>query len=267
MEAAQPLLRWAGSKRQIVPLLAKYWSGEFKRYVEPFAGSACLFFHLAPRVALLGDINAELLSTYQSVKLRYSEVSKLLCKMPKGEREYYKVRALRPEGLSSVARAARFIYLNRYCFNGLYRTNGNGDFNVPYGGRGSGSIPSAETLKRISLLLKRATLINEDFEKVLDRVTHGDFVYMDPPFSVCDRRVFKEYGSKVFGWKDIIRLRKRLVGLAEGRIPFVVSYIRSEEAEYLAKGFKVSSVSVRRNISGFLESRVKCQELLISNPA
>ena len=267
MEAAQPLLRWAGSKRQIVPTLAQYWNDDFKRYVEPFAGSACLFFHLAPRTALLGDINSELLSTYRHVRIQHQEVSKLLRKMRKSEREYYRVRSLQPDRLSSAKRAARFIYLNRYCFNGLYRTNANGGFNVPYGGRGSGSLPSPEALQRASRLLKRATLINGDFERVLDRVKPGDFVYMDPPFSVSDRRVFKEYDASVFEWKDIIRLRHRMDRLAKAGIPFVVSYVQSQEAEYLAKGFNVSAVSVRRNISGFLASRIKCQELLISNLA
>lgn len=267
MEAAQPLLRWAGSKRQIVPILARYWNESFKRYVEPFAGSACLFFHLGPQMALLGDINDELLATYRHVRLRYSEVWGLLRKMRKGEGEYYKIRALNPNRLSPAKRAARFIYLNRYCFNGLYRTNLHGDFNVPYGGHASGSLPSSEALQRASSLLRRATLINGDFEKVLDRVQRGDFVYMDPPFSVSERRVFKEYDASVFGWKDIIRLRQRMDILAKTGIPFVVSYVQSREAEYLAKGFKVSAVCVRRNISGFLASRSKCQELLISNLA
>ena len=267
METAQPLLRWAGSKRQIVPTLARYCNDNFKRYVEPFAGSACLFFHLAPQTALLGDINNELLATYRHVRLRYQEVSKLLRKMRKGEREYYKIRSLQPDRLPPAKRAARFIYLNRYCFNGLYRTNGSGGFNVPYGGRGSGSLPSSEALQRASSLLKRATLINGDFEKVLDRVKQGDFVYMDPPFSVSERRVFKEYDASIFGWKDIIRLRQRMDRLAKMRIPFVVSYVQSREAEYLAKGFNVSVVCVRRNISGFLASRSRCQELLISNLA
>jgi len=267
MEAAQPLLRWAGSKRQIVPILARYWNDGFTRYVEPFAGSACLFFHLGPRTALLGDINNELLATYRHVRLRHPEISKLLRKMRKGKREYYKIRALQPKRLSPAKRAARFIYLNRFCFNGLYRTNQIGSFNVPYGGDGSGSLPSAKVLQCASSLLKRATLINGDFEKVLDRVKQGDFVYMDPPFSVSDRRVFKEYDASVFGWKDIIRLRQRLDRLAEMRIPFVVSYVQSPEAEYLSKGFKVSAVSFRRNISGFLSSRITCQELLISNLA
>lgn len=267
METAQPLLRWAGSKRQIVPTLATYWNSGFKRYVEPFAGSACLFFHLAPRVAVLGDINSDLLATYRSIKHRCPEVSKLLRTMRKSEREYYRIRALRPDQLSQARRAARFIFLNRFCFNGLYRTNSKGSFNVPYGGRGSGSLPSDEALQRASSLLKRATLIRADFEEVLDKVEAGDFVYMDPPFSVSDRRVFKEYDASVFCWKDIIRLRRRLEGLAEMGISFVVSYVRSDEADYLCKGFKVSPVNVRRNISGFLKSRIRCQELLISNRA
>jgi len=110
-------------------------------------------------------------------------------------------------------------------------------------------------------------LINGDFEKVLDRVKQGDFVYMDPPFSVSGRRVFKEYDASVFGWKDIIRLRRRMDRLAEMGISFVVSYVESREAEYLVKGFNVSAVCVRRNIAGFLRSRTKCHELLISNLA
>ncbi len=265
METAPPFLRWAGSKRQIVPILARYWSGGFQRYVEPFAGSACLFFYLSPRAALLGDINKELLATYRVVRQRYQEVSQILRKMRKGRRQYYEIRALRPERLSPSKRAARFIYLNRYCFNGLYRTNSKGVFNVPYGGYGSGSLPSSDALRRASSLLKRTALVNGDFESVLDRVRPGDFVYMDPPFSVSERRVFKEYDASVFSRNDVTRLRRRLDGLAEMGISFVLSYVESTEAEYLSKGFKVSSVSVRRNIAGFIASRIRTTELLISN--
>jgi len=267
MEVAQPLLRWAGSKRQIIPIIARLWNHGFSRYVEPFAGSACLFFHLGPPNALLGDINDELMATYRNIRRQHAEVSSLLVRMRKGEREYYKIRALKPDRLPPAKRAARFIYLNRYCFNGLYRTNLAGCFNVPYGGHGSGSLPSAEMLQRASSLLRRATLINGDFERVLDRVQQGDFVYMDPPFSVSERRVFKEYDASIFGWEDIIRLRRRMDQMADMKIPFVVSYVKSREAEYLARDFKVSRVRVRRNISGFLTSRTTCQELLISNIA
>lgn len=131
--------------------------------------------------------------------------------------------------------------------------------------RDRAALPSSGALRRASSLLGRATLVQGDFERVLDRVGPGDFVYLDPPFSVSHRRVFKEYSANVFGWSDIVRLRKRLGVLSQLGISFVVSYIESPEAEYLAKGFHVSTVSVRRNIAGFLGSRAVCQELLISN--
>lgn len=260
-----PFLRWAGSKRQILSTLSQYWNSTFDRYVEPFAGSACLFFHLAPPRALLGDINRELIHSYRCIRSRHREISRVLRAMRKSEYQYYKIRSLRPENLSPQRRAARFIYLNRFCFNGIYRTNTKGHFNVPYGGNGSGSLPSEEMLIRAASLLKRATLVCGDFEKVLDKVQQGDFVYMDPPFVVSNRRVFKEYGSGVFGRDDIVRLRKRLIALTAMGVPFVVSYIRSKEGEYLSRDFNVASVTVRRNVSGFVSKRRKCQELLISN--
>jgi DNA adenine methylase len=265
MGRALPLLRWAGSKRQIVPILARYWSDRFTRYVEPFAGSACLFFHLGPRAALLGDINGDLIATYRQVRRRCDEVSRTLCKMNPGKAEYYRIRSLQHKNLSPAECAARFIYLNRFCFNGLYRTNLQGNFNVPYGGQASGALPTLDVLRRTSTMLRHAVLVDGDFEIVLAKVRQGDFVYMDPPFSVSDRRMFREYDASGFGSNDVLRLRKRMDQLAETGIAFVVSYVESPEAEYLSKGFTVSSVSVRRNISGFLGSRVSCRELLISN--
>lgn len=265
MGTAPPFLRWAGSKRQILPKLAQFWNHSFSRYVEPFAGSACLFFYLAPRAALLGDINGELISTYRTVRDEYREVSRVLRTMRKGKRQYYRIRSLLPERLPRAKRAAHFVYLNRCCFNGLYRTNRKGNFNVPYGGKGSGSLPPLKTLKNASALLERATLVKGDFESVLDRVRPGDFIYMDPPFSVSNRRVFKEYDASVFSFEDVIRLRRRMEQLSQMGIPFVVSYVQSSEADYLSKGFNISIVSVRRNVSGFLAGRIQCKELLISN--
>jgi DNA adenine methylase Dam len=116
-----------------------------------------------------------------------------LGKLKKGRFQYYKLRETEPSTLTPSARAARFIYLNRFCFNGLYRTNRLGQFNVPYGGNKSGNIPSAEVLGNCSMLLKNARLITGDFENVLRQARSGDFVYMDPPFSVKARRVFNEY--------------------------------------------------------------------------
>src|SRR5258708_7755717 len=142
-----PFLRWAGSKRQLVKTLSSYWDDTFGRYVEPFAGSACLFFHVQPSRAILGDQNEELIATYKEIKCRPEYVAKRLRLLKKSKTTYYRIRKQSVRGLSSIEQAARFIYLNRCCFNGLYRTNLKGEFNVPYGGDGSGSIPSAETLK------------------------------------------------------------------------------------------------------------------------
>jgi DNA adenine methylase len=130
-----PFLRWAGSKRLLLPVLQNFWTARHKRYVEPFAGSACLFFAIKPAKAILGDLNPELIATYIEVKYRIGAVLDELKKLkPKSKREYKRLRSIDIAALTPPARAARFIYLNRYCFNGIYRTNLLGQFNVPYSG-------------------------------------------------------------------------------------------------------------------------------------
>src|SRR6266511_4373296 len=127
----EPFLRWAGSKRKLLPVLSAYWSGEkYSRYVEPFAGSACFFFCISPHEALLGDINPELIFTFEQVKKNLPEVLDALRKYRKSKRQYLDLRALDPSSLEDTDRAARFIYLNRYAFNGIYRTNKEDRFNV-----------------------------------------------------------------------------------------------------------------------------------------
>jgi DNA adenine methylase len=184
--------------------------------------------------------------------------------MRRSDKKYLELRELNPDSLSSDFRAARFIYLNRFCFNGLYRTNQKGKFNVPYGGERSGQLPSKKLLEECSQALRTAKLIAGDFEKVLMQVTNGDFIYMDPPFSVESRRVFKEYSASTFNEEDLKRLRHWMEFLANKNIDFLVSYAECEEADFLKKGFHTAKVSVRRNIAGFAQNRTKCNELLIS---
>ena len=135
-----------GSKRQLVPTLARYWEPGYSRYVEPFAGSARLFFHLAPPRALLGDINADLIATYAQLRKSGAAVHRALKALESGRRAYKDLRKADPSSLAGPARAARFIYLNHYCFNGLYRTNRLGQFNVPYGGDKTGPLPGSRSL-------------------------------------------------------------------------------------------------------------------------
>jgi DNA adenine methylase len=263
--ACAPFLRWAGSKRRLLPILRSYWNNKHKRYLEPFAGSACLYFSLRPRKAILGDLNPELISTYLEVKYRVEGVIAELSRLRQSKRQYLALRALSPCRLAAATRAARFIYLNRFCFNGLYRTNLEGRFNVPYSGERCGGLPRAEFLRECSRKIRNARLMNADFECVLERAQQGDFVYMDPPFAVRARRVFREYDPSTFTHGDIARLRSCMEKLARARISFVVSYAESEEAEILAKGFAYQTVSVRRNIAGFAANRKLHNEVLISN--
>jgi len=252
-----PFLRWAGSKRKLLPKLRTFWTKDHKRYVEPFAGSACLFFALRPSKAILGDINQELISTYVEVKYRLSAVLRELAKLPPwNKKEYMRLRS---------TRAARFIYLNRFCFNGIYRTNLRGQFNVPYSGDGCGDVPVDDVFQRCSQRLRGARLVTGDFEKVLRQAQRGDLVYMDPPYAVRAQRVFREYDPTAFIPEDIARLRSWMVRLNGTGISFLVSYAESEEADILKKGFSYETVSVRRNIAGFAAHRVTKNEVLISN--
>ena len=180
----KPILRWAGSKRQLVPHIAAYWPGGSVRYIEPFVGSAGLFFAVQPSYAILGDINAALIETYRMVRDVPEPLHLALKKWINDEAEYYRIRAMEPVDMDPVGRAARFLYLNRFCFNGLYRTNGAGYFNVPYGGNRSGQLPTLRHLRAAGKLLERAKLVSGDFRETLSTVGPNDFVYLDPPFFV-----------------------------------------------------------------------------------
>jgi len=261
-----PFLRWAGSKRRLLPVLRNFWTARHRRYVEPFAGSACLFFAIKPPQAILGDLNPELIATYIDVKYRVSAVLDELKKLkPESKREYRRLRSTDITALTSPARAARFIYLNRYCFNGIYRTNLLGQFNVPYSGDRCGSVPKDEAFRKCSSRLRRARFVNGDFENVLKQATAGDLVYMDPPYAVRGRRIFREYDPSTFSHKDIARLRGWMEKLNSSKIDFVVSYAESDEADLLRKGFAHQVVSVRRHIAGFAAHRVLSNEVLITN--
>ena len=235
-----PFLRWAGSKRRLLPTLQEFWTPKHTRYIEPFVGSACLFFAIKPPKAVLGDLNPELIATYIEIKYRISAVLKELKKLkPTNKHEYKRLRSIDIATMTPSARAARFIYLNRFCFNGIYRTNLQGQFNVPYSGDRCGNLPKDEAFKRCSTRLRQARLVNGDFESVLKHAVKGDLIYMDPPYAVRARRIFREYDPSTFTHKDIARLRSWMEKLDTARIDFVVSYAESDVSEHSAQGFFV----------------------------
>ncbi len=261
----KPFLRWAGSKRKLLPKLAAFWSSDYKRYVEPFMGSACLFFSLRPARALLGDLNKELVATYSEIRDNPIGVWNCVSVLRATKKSYYKLRKVQPSSLNGAEAAARFLFLNRFCFNGLYRTNLRGEFNVPYAPNGTGSLPSKSEFLEYSRQLQGTTFVANDFESTLGEVRRGDFVYLDPPFAVRTRRVFREYGASIFKQDDLERLTKCLKRLDRIGADFVVSYADCREARELFAGWRVARVAVQRNIAGFIGARRCAYELVISN--
>jgi DNA adenine methylase len=257
--------RTSGSKRKLVPVLLDAAPKRFDRYVEPFAGSACLFFALGPRRSVLADINRDLINTYRALKTNVEIVIRHLESFRCNKTEYYFQRSRDVSSMSEERQAARFIYLNRFCFNGLYRTNRQGRFNVPYGGYKSGNLPSADLLRSCAISLRHTVMSARPFTETLERVRTGDFVYLDPPYSVASRRVFNEYSHFSFGSRELQILRAHLLRLNGMGVPFLVSYAVSREATTLAEGFHARAIVVQRQIAGFAAKRRTSRELLITN--
>ena len=228
-------------------------------------GSACLFFELQPKKALLADINADLIRTFLAVRDHPQAVSNRLEKIPPGKRSYYAIRKQRLSDLNAVDAAARFIFLNRFCFNGLYRTNEAGRFNVPYGSSGTGRLPTGEQLRSVAGALRSCTIRRADFEETLQGTKPGDFVYLDPPYAVRNRRVFRQYGPSSFGLHDLQRLADRLAAMDKLGIKFVLSYAFCPEAIEYFRHWPQRRIYIQRNIAGFATHRRLAGEVLLSN--
>lgn len=261
----KPFLRWAGSKRKLIPKLIQYWDKGSTRYIEPFMGSAALFFAINPAKAILSDINLELVETFKAVRDHPQAVYNRLSHLPLGKDSYYEIRQKDASCLKPFDQAARFIFLNRFCFNGLYRTNMKGQFNVPYASSKTGRLPSLLQLKYISNILSKIEIINCDFEDTLAEVKHGDFVYMDPPYAVQNRRIFRQYGPDCFGLNDLERLSSALPKIDQIGATFLVSYAMCREAINAFKGWNIRRAKTQRSVAGFSANRRKAVEILVSN--
>jgi DNA adenine methylase len=244
--------------------LRAFWSDDHTGYVEPFAGSACLFFALGPKGAVLGDSNRELIEVYEVVRDAPERLYRRLSRIRRDSETYNRWRAKDPRKLDRDTRALRFLYLNRNCFNGIYRTNGNGHFNVPMGTKLSGYF-TKENLIHCSNLLRDVKLVAGDFTKTIEHVKAGNFVYLDPPYAVGSRRIFRQYGKEVFDGSDIPRFAEALVGIRNVKADFLVSYADCREARMLAKEWNSIRLPIRRNVAGFAGARRNAYEWLITN--
>jgi DNA adenine methylase len=258
------LIRWAGSKKKLIPVIKKSVPLNFDRYIEPFCGSISLFLELPPSKAILSDINEELINFYNVVKVSPTYISNELEKLESSPENYYKVRALNPEGLTRKERAVRFFYLNRHCFNGVYRTNQKGLFNVPYGSKLS-SVPSASEVMDFSRFIRNAVFETSDFERIISRAENNDFIYLDPPYAGRNVKDRGEYGQIKFAEVDIQRLHDSLVKASGRGAKILLSYADIPLIRDVFSEWNIETVSVGRSVSGFSKGRMIVNEVLIKN--
>lgn len=261
----QPFIKWPGGKRwaaaRIAELLSPHLSG---KYFEPFLGGAAVFFHLGPREAVLSDVNRELIATYRTVRDDWAAVLRRLRQFQVCEDQYYKIRAMKPR--SSIGEAARFLYLNRTAFGGIYRVNLEGRFNVPYGGgeRTPHALWQTEVLRNASRALRKASMKEADFEVVMQDAKAGDVIYCDPTYTVAhDNNGFIRYNERNFSWSDQQRLGKAAFNAARRGAMVVVSNAHHVSVKRLYSGARFETLSRVSRISPHAELRRPVKELLI----
>lgn len=259
-----PLLRWAGSKKKLLPTLRSASPAKFTTYIEPFVGSGVLFLLLQPKKAILSDLNPHLVQAYEAVRAFPEVIWDILMGWPDSEEFYYELRAADISALDENARAARFVYLNRYCFNGVYRTNLQGNFNVARG-KGNLGIPDWDIFEAFAARIKNVVLSNCDFESTIDRAKRGDFLYLDPPYAEPGKRDRGEYGVGTFKQADISRLLKAMKRADKRGVSVLLSYSAHQIDIAELRDWHVHPLTVMRNVSGFTGSRRQAHEVLISN--
>ncbi len=263
---AAPLIRWAGSKKRSLPQIVPFLRQDFNRYFEVFSGSAALFFSIEPALATLCDNNIDLMMFYRAAKRSPDAVYEEFIRLPRNEVTYYRIRGMYHDQEHGLQKAAWFLYMNRNCFNGIYRTNVEGRFNVPFS---SSRVPKYQTWEefRSSVrLLRRAQLKSYDFQTVCcENVKKGDFVYLDPPYYIPNKRVFREYSPNPFSEIDLDRLADTLRAIHKSRAYFLLSYPDCERIRRLSYAWHTRTISVRRTIAGSPAARGGVAELIITN--
>lgn len=269
---AQPFLKWAGGKRQLLPEIRKYIPKYYDTYFEPFVGAGAVFFDLQPKKAVINDINGELINTYQTIRDHVDELIDELKKHRNEKEYYYAVRHLDRshefKTLSMVERSARMIYLNKTCYNGLFRVNRQGQFNVPFGNYKNPKIVNEEVLRAVHRYLtsNEITILNVDFERAAADAKEGDFVYLDPPYDpLSETSSFTGYSLDGFNRDDQLRLRELFIRLHERGCYVLLSNSATEFIKEIYADFHIEIVSASRNINSDASKRGKIAEVLVRN--
>jgi DNA adenine methylase len=240
----------------------------FNKYYEPFLGAGSLFFALKPEVAILGDINSELINCYTQIAASPTTISKLLLKYERRHsREFfYSIRRIPREEMSAHEQAARFVYLNKAAFNGIYRVNLQGVFNVPYGPTIAGlSLPKPKALVEIGERLQQETLRAVDFAECVRDARTGDFVYLDPPYPPQSKTAFfTHYSSDRFGWEQQKRVAQVFECLSNRGCLVMLSNADQKEVVSLFKGFRINRLNTLRWL-GSNGDRFAAREIIVTN--
>jgi DNA adenine methylase len=274
-ELLQPFLKWAGGKRQLVPEIRKYIPHKFKLYFEPFVGAGAVLFDLQPQTALINDVNEELVNCYRVIKDDPEGLIAHTRQHRNAEEYFYRLRSLDREpgfkNLSSIERASRIIYLNKTCYNGLFRVNSQGQFNVPFGKYANPVIVDEIVIRAVSRYFNEAhvQISNDDFELALSGAGRGDFVYLDPPYDpLSDTSSFTGYNLNSFGRDEQRRLHRVCDELTRRGCKVLLSNSATDFIRELysdASRYTIVEVEANRNINSVGTSRGKISELLISN--
>lgn len=273
---ARPFLKWAGGKRQLLPAIAKYIPAKYQEYYEPFIGAGAVLFALQPNHSTIADTNSELINCYRVIKEQPEELL-TLCQQHQennSKEYYYQLRQQDRQDdfqdRSPVERAARIIYLNKTCFNGLFRVNSSGQFNVPYGRYKNPVIANPEIIRTISTYLNRAKvrILNDDFERAVAGARKGAFIYFDPPYHpLSDTSSFTGYSMNGFGKTEQERLKNLCDELTDRGCQILASNSAAPwiESLYNDPRYEIVEVKATRAINTVSSKRGKIDEVLIHN--
>lgn len=253
----KPFLKWAGGKSQMIPDILKYVPSNFNKYIEPFIGGGAIYFSLGHTNSIISDLNEELIICYGQVKQNVFEVLRILKTYKNDESFFYKIRAINPESLSFAERAARLIYLNKTCFNGLYRVNKKGEFNVPYCKK-PGNFLFPERLIAASKQLESTTILYADYKEVLkEYAKKGDLIFLDPPYQPVGKNAdFKRYTKEFFYEKDQIEIANVFAGLVKKGCHVLLTNSDHPMIIDLFKNFTIEVINTKRMISSNPKSRI-----------
>ncbi|WP_028308687.1 DNA adenine methylase [Desulfitibacter alkalitolerans] len=268
-----PVVKWVGGKRQIINQIVKYIPKSFSTYYEPFLGGGAVLFELQPKTAVVNDINAELINLYEVIKNNVNELIDDLKQHRNDETYFYELRELDRNKeyynhLTPIQRASRLIYLNKTCYNGLFRVNKAGQFNTPFGNYKNPNIVNEYTLKAVSSYFNKAqiTFTCKDFNEALKGARKGAFVYLDPPYDpVSDSASFTGYDKGGFDQSEQIRLKNACDKLNEKGIKFLLSNSATDFIKDLYKDYKIEIIQAKRVINSKADKRGEIDEVLVMN--